>query len=90
MISASDANQTSIPMMMLASGEENREEVEAYSKGLMKRGVGKEMESHVEIFGEMIHGWMSARGNLEEEKVKEQWIKGYKLVGTWFGRFIDR
>jgi hypothetical protein len=76
-------------MMVLASGEEDKEELKGYAKGLTKEGGGKGLECHVETYQEMVHGWMSARGNLANEEVKKEWVRGYSSVGGWFGKFID-
>lgn len=46
---------------MLASGGEEKEKVEAYEEGLEKNGKG----CFVERREEMVHGWMSARGEFE-------------------------
>lgn len=89
LIATSDAQQISIPMMILASNEENEEEVRDYEKGLTKEGGGKGGEKYVETFENMIHGWMSARGDLDNEEVRKDWVRGYTLVGEWFGKFID-
>lgn len=35
-------------------------------------------------------GWMSARGDLDDEEVKKEYERGYKIVGDWFGKFIDQ
>jgi hypothetical protein len=76
-------------MMILASKEENKEEVRGYEKGLTKEGGGKGVEKYVETFENMIHGWMSARGDLEDEEVRKDWVKGYTLVGEWVEKFTN-
>jgi len=66
---------------MLASEDENAEEVTAWEKEL-------KVEKHVETFGDQIHGWMSARGDLEEEKCKKEFERGYAIFLEWFGKYL--
>ncbi|KUJ14342.1 dienelactone hydrolase [Mollisia scopiformis] len=77
-----DAGKVAIPTCFLASKEENAEEVEAYTKALT-------VEKHVETFETQIHGWMSARGNLEDEECKKEYLRAYNVVLEWFGKYID-
>merc|ERR1711964_33638 len=39
-----------------------------------------ELKKHVEIFGDQIHGWMAARADLEDERVKSEYERGYKTL----------
>ncbi|CZR63975.1 related to hydrolase related to dienelactone hydrolase [Phialocephala subalpina] len=82
MIASEDAAKVTIPMCFLASEEESNEEVEAFSKALT-------VEKHVEAYPKQVHGWMSARGNLEDEECKKAYLKGYNTVLEWFGKYID-
>ncbi|KAE8442383.1 hypothetical protein EG329_003399 [Mollisiaceae sp. DMI_Dod_QoI] len=77
-----DAAKVTIPMCFLASGEESAEEVEVFSKALT-------VEKHVETFQKQIHGWMSARGDLEDEECKKEYMRAYNIVLEWFGKYID-
>ncbi|KAL2065655.1 hypothetical protein VTL71DRAFT_3325 [Oculimacula yallundae] len=81
-ISSDDAKAVTIPMCMLASKEEDADEVKGYEEALS-------VERHVEVFGDQIHGWLSARGDLEDERVKGEYLRGYQVLSGWFGRFID-
>lgn len=45
-----------------------------------------QVEHHLELFPDMIHGWMSARGDLEDEKVRKEFQKGHQMVLDWFGK----
>ncbi|RDW65427.1 hypothetical protein BP5796_10119 [Coleophoma crateriformis] len=60
LIEPADAEKINIPMMILASMDEPADKVEEYEARL--KG-----EKFVEVFGTSIHGWMSARGDLEDE-----------------------
>lgn len=78
MIDPADAAKVKIPTMMLASEEESVEDVKKYEEALM-------VPKHVEIFGSQLHGFMSARANLGEEKAKSEYERGYKLALGFFG-----
>lgn len=81
MIDPADAAQITIPTLMLASGEESTEEVAAFQKAL-------KVENHVEIFADQVHGWMSARADLEDEKVKMEYERGYKILLSFFAKHL--
>lgn len=66
---------------MLASNDELKEDVEKFEKNL--KG-----EKHVEIFGDQIHGWMAARADLEDERVKSEYERGYKTLLEFFAKHL--
>merc|ERR1712093_407871 len=70
-----------IPLCMLASNDELKEDVEKFEKNL--KG-----EKHVEIFGDQIHGWMAARADLEDERVKSEYERGYKTLLEFFAKHL--
>ena len=35
---------------------------------------------HVETFGDQVHGWMAARGDLENERVRKDYERGYGVL----------
>lgn len=82
MIAPEDAAKVTIPMCFLASEEESTEDVEAFSKALT-------VDKHVETFPKQLHGWMSARGDLEDEECKKEYLRGYNTILDWFGKYID-
>jgi hypothetical protein len=49
-----DAPNITIPIIMLASMDEDPPEIEAFKNGL-------KVKNHVEIYGDQVHGWMGAR-----------------------------
>lgn len=77
MVDPNDAPQVTIPMMMLPSMDESKDDVEKYKQGL-------KVKNEVEWFDDQIHGFMAARGNLEDENVKKAYEKGYSLLSNWF------
>jgi dienelactone hydrolase len=79
MVDASDAEGLSVPTMLLASKEEPEEEVKKYENNL-------KVAKHVEVFKDQIHGWMAARADLNDSRVKEEYERGYKTVVEFFGK----
>lgn len=78
MVDASDAEGLSVPTMLLASKEEPEEEVKKFENNL-------KVAKHVEVFKDQIHGWMAARADLNDSRVKEEYERGYKTVVEFFG-----
>ena len=54
MVDPNDAKGITIPLCMLASGDEDAKAIDAFDKALT-------VPKHVETFGDQIHGWMAAR-----------------------------
>jgi len=81
LIDSADAAQIVIPTCMLASGEENAEEVKMWSEAL-------KVEKRVETFGDQVHGWMTARGDLEDEKVRKEYERGYGIFSEFLGKWV--
>jgi dienelactone hydrolase len=81
MVAADDAPGITIPFAMLPSQDESKEDVAAWEKGL-------KVPHLVEWFPEQIHGFMAARGDLEDPKVKNDYEKGYKVVLEFFHKYL--
>jgi len=77
MIAAEDAPGVTIPYLMLPSGDEPKDDVEKWEKGL-------KVPHKVEWFHDQVHGFMAARSDLEQEKVKKEYERGYKTVLGFF------
>ncbi|KAL9104873.1 MAG: hypothetical protein Q9187_008854, partial [Circinaria calcarea] len=93
MVDPSDAGRITVPLCMLASKDENPDDVKKFKEGL-------KVENHVETFGDQIHGWMAARyaypiplpdwkigrlrllnsADLNNPRVKEEYERGYSIV----------
>ncbi|KAK4498012.1 hypothetical protein PRZ48_010668 [Zasmidium cellare] len=69
-----DARKISIPSMMLASEGEDEGLVKAWGEAF----GGKERV--VERWGREVHGWMSARSNLEDAERRAEFERGYGVV----------
>jgi len=81
MVDPKEAEGISIPLCMLASGDEPEEDVRAFEGKL--RG-----EKYVEVFGDQIHGWMAARADLSDKRVKSEYERGYKTLLEFFGKYL--
>ena len=81
MVDKADAEGLTTPTIMLASGEEPEAAVNEFSDAL--KGP-----KHVEVFKDQIHGWMAARSNLKDDRVKAEYERGYKALLTFFGQHL--
>jgi len=81
MIAADDAPGVTIPYALLPSKDESKEDIEKWQKGLKVPHI-------VEWFDTQLHGWMSARGDLADEKVKSEYERGYKLLLDFFHKHM--
>ncbi|OBR08655.1 Dienelactone hydrolase [Colletotrichum higginsianum IMI 349063] len=79
MVEPEDAKGIKIPLILLASKDEPEEDVKKFEGNL---SVAK----HVETFKDQIHGWMAARSDLEDPRVKEEYTRGYKTVLEFFAK----
>ncbi|KAI9757026.1 MAG: hypothetical protein M1835_000684 [Candelina submexicana] len=77
MVDPNDAKGVTIPLLILASKDENPEDVKNFEKNL-------NVKCHVETYPDQVHGWMAARGDLEDPKVKSEYERGYKRLLTFF------
>jgi dienelactone hydrolase len=79
MVDPADAKDIKVPFIMLASGDETPEDVKKFEDTLT-------VPKHVEIFDDQIHGWMAARSDLSQDRVKAEYQRGYKTVVEFFGK----
>lgn len=79
MIGPADADKISVPYILIASGEEPAEAVSEFD-GRLK------VPHHVETFSDQVHGFMAARADLSDPKVKAEYARGYRLVLDFFGK----
>jgi len=77
MIDPADAPKVTIPIAILPSKDEDKDAVSKYEKELKVKHV-------VEWFPDQVHGWMAARSNLDDAKVKQEYERGYKLLLDFF------
>ncbi|KAK3363475.1 Alpha/Beta hydrolase protein [Lasiosphaeria hispida] len=79
MVDPKDAEGIKVPLIMLASGEEPEDKVKAFEETL-------KVPKHVEIFKDQIHGWMAARSDLSDARVKDEYTRGYETVLGFFSK----
>ena len=81
MVDPAEAENITIPLALLASKDEPAEDVKKFEAKL--KG-----EKHVEIFPDQVHGWMAARADLEDAKVKKEYERGYSTLLGFFGKHL--
>lgn len=81
MVDPSEAPGIKIPMLMIASGDEDADTVRAFESGLS-------VPKQVERYDDQIHGFMTARGDLSSERVKAEYERGYKTVLQFFAKHL--
>ncbi|EMC94687.1 hypothetical protein BAUCODRAFT_73600 [Baudoinia panamericana UAMH 10762] len=77
MVDANDASGITIPIAMLPSKDEPKDDVEKWEKNLKVPHI-------VEWFDQQVHGFMAARGDLKNESVKKDYEKAYGLLLNFF------
>ncbi|KAF1348768.1 Alpha/Beta hydrolase protein [Delphinella strobiligena] len=77
MVDPSDAPGVTIPYLMIPSKDEDKEAVQKWQQGL-------KVKNQVEWFDDQVHGFMAARGDLEDEHVKKQYEKAYRILLNFF------
>ncbi|KAI1841612.1 hypothetical protein JX265_012506 [Neoarthrinium moseri] len=81
MVAPEDAKNIKIPLALLASKDEPADDVKKFEDNLTG-------PKHVEIFGDQIHGWMAARSDLEDPRVKEEYIRGYETALKFLSKHL--
>ncbi|KAJ5087130.1 hypothetical protein N7456_010746 [Penicillium angulare] len=76
-----DAQNLTVPHIVLASKDEPAEVVDGYAEVIMKGKGG-----HVETYPSMWHGWMGARANLEQAESRAEYTRGYNQLAEFFER----
>lgn len=79
MVDPADADGVRVPFALLASGEELLETVKEFEARL-------QTTHHVETFADQVHGFMSARADLSDTRVKDEYSRGYKTVLEFFSK----
>lgn len=79
MIDPAGAEKILVPYILLASGEDPADTVKEFESKL-------KVPHHVETFADQVHGWMAARADLSNARVKEEYARGYKTLLDFFGK----
>ncbi|KAI9880960.1 MAG: hypothetical protein M1830_009454 [Pleopsidium flavum] len=61
--------------------DEDPKAVEAFKNEL-------KVKNHVETFHDQVHGWMAARGNLQDPRVREEYERGYKTLLDFYHEYL--
>ncbi|KAK7981457.1 hypothetical protein PG988_003695 [Apiospora saccharicola] len=77
MVDSAMADKISVPYILLASQEEPVDTINEFESKL-------KVPHHVEVFRDQIHGWMAARANLEDPRVRDEYARGYQTVLRFF------
>ncbi|KAI0011360.1 hypothetical protein F4779DRAFT_573389 [Xylariaceae sp. FL0662B] len=81
MVDPSEATNIKIPLAMLASKDEPPEDVRKFEANLQG-------PKHVEIFADQIHGWMAARSDLDNDRVRAEYTRGYETVLKFLSQHV--
>ncbi|KAI1752402.1 Alpha/Beta hydrolase protein [Xylaria castorea] len=76
-IDAEEGARVKIPTMLLASNGESAADVKQYEESLT-------VPKYVERFDDQLHGFMSARADLKNDRVKSEYERGYALTLKFF------
>ena len=76
-VDPADAPKVTIPIILLPSKDEDKDTIEKYQQGL-------KVKNQVEWFSDQSHGFMAARGDLADDRVRSEYERGYKTVLTFF------
>lgn len=79
MVDPTEAPKIKVPLCLLASKDEDAEDVKKYEAALPG-------PKHVETFGDQVHGWMAARADLEDDHVRAEYKRGYETVIKFLGQ----
>ncbi|KFA47864.1 hypothetical protein S40293_06456 [Stachybotrys chartarum IBT 40293] len=79
MVDPADAEGLSVPFILLASKDEDADAVKKFEDAL-------KVPKYVEIFGDQIHGWMAARSDLSDDRVKAEYERGYAKLLDFFSK----
>ncbi|KAF2717107.1 hypothetical protein K431DRAFT_288856 [Polychaeton citri CBS 116435] len=81
MIDPSDAAGIKVPIAILASGDESVDDVQGFVNALT-------VPKYSETFADQVHGWMAARGDLENERSKAEYERGYATLLKFFAEHL--
>jgi dienelactone hydrolase len=81
MVDAEEAKKVQIPMLIMPSKDESKEDFDKYASNLP-------VKYKMERFDNMPHGWMSARADLKDETDKKEYERGYQLAAEFFNEHL--
>jgi hypothetical protein len=81
MLNPDDARSVVVPFLSIASKDESAEDHAKFAENL-------KVEKRVETFDDQIHGFMTARADLEAERSREEYERGYKILLEFFAAYL--
>lgn len=81
MVEVGEAADVKVPMLLMLSQDEPLPEFERYKEALKQ-------PSHLECFSNMPHGWMSARADFKDAKMKSEYERGYQMAADFFAKYL--
>ncbi|KAK5045573.1 hypothetical protein LTR84_009191 [Exophiala bonariae] len=81
MVDPKDAPNITIPILSIPSKDEDKSAMDQYEAAL-------KVPNKVEWYHDQIHGFMAARSDLEDDKVKAAYEKAYQTVLGWFHQHL--
>lgn len=77
MVDPADAPKVTIPIILLPSKDEDKSAVEKYEQALT-------VKHEVKFYDDQVHGFMAARGDLNDANVKQKYEDAYQTLLHWF------
>ena len=81
MVAPDDGKEIAVPICMLPSGDEDKDDVKKFTENL-------KVDHFVETFGDQLHGWMAARADFSNPRVKAEYERGYQLLLDFFHKHL--
>ncbi|KIW16974.1 hypothetical protein PV08_04165 [Exophiala spinifera] len=81
MVDPNDAPNVTIPILSIPSMDEDKSAMAQYEAAL-------KVPNRTEWYDDQIHGFMAARSDLENKKVKAAYEKAYQTLLTWFSEHL--
>lgn len=81
MVDPKDAPGVQIPICLIPSQGEEQKDVDAFVADL-------KVPNEVHWFKDQVHGFMAARSDLEDDKVKSAYEKAYQILLTFFHKHM--
>lgn len=75
------AEAVTIPLMALCSKDEPEKDFAHFQPAL-------KVPNYFEVFETMVHGWLSARAELDKDDVLTEFNRGYAMMADWFKKYL--
>ncbi|RMZ80396.1 hypothetical protein DV738_g2791, partial [Chaetothyriales sp. CBS 135597] len=79
MVDPADAEHISVPHLLIASKDEDVDTIQRFERNL-------KVPHQVVAFDDQVHGFMAARADLSDPRVREQYARGYETVLDFFSK----